>query len=281
MRVTNVLGLPDSLVRLVSNGFREPREREISVTTLIKPPQMVSLERQHWAELEEDASDRLWALYGTLVHRAIEGMGHDNALVEERLATEINGWTVHGTPDLYEADGTLTDFKFVSVWSVVGGVKPEWEQQMNCYAFLLERHGFPVDNLQIIAMLRDWSKNRAHEDGYPSRQVVKLPVIRWQPGQVVDYIIARLGLHEIGDAYCTPEERWQKPTQYAVTKKGNKRAARLLDTPFEAAVWAKENAKDGAAERWFDIIERPGESVRCASYCAVSGFCEQWKAMQA
>lgn len=281
MKITNVLGLPDSLVRLVSNGFREPREREISVTTLIKPPQMVALERRHWAELEEDASDRMWATYGTLIHRAIEGMGHDNALVEERLATEINGWTVHGTPDLYEADGTLTDFKFVSVWSVIGGVKPEWEAQLNCYAFLLEDHGFPVTNLQIVALLRDWSKNRAHEDGYPSRQVLKLPVIKRSPSAVMDYLIARVGLHEIGDSNCTPEERWEKPTQYAVTKKGNKRASRLLETRDEAEQWAAMNSKDGAPwERWFDIIERPGESVRCANYCAVSAFCAQWKAMQ-
>lgn len=278
MRVTNVLGLPDSLVRLVSNGFREPREREISVTTLIRPPQMVALERQHWGELEEDASDRMWATYGTLIHRAIEGMGHDNALVEERLATEINGWTVHGTPDLYEADGTLTDFKFVSVWSVVGGVKPEWERQLNCYAYLLEQHGFPVTKLQIVALLRDWSKNRAHEDGYPSRQVLKLPVVRWSPGFAERFIAHRLLLAD--DDPCSPEERWEKPTQYAVTKKGNKRASRLLDTRDEAVEWALLNSKDGAPwERWFDIIERPGESIRCANYCAVSGFCSQWKSM--
>ncbi len=70
---------------------------------------------------------------------------------------------------------------------------------------------------------------------------------------------------------CTPAERWAKPTIYAVRKPGRKTALRVLDT--ETA------ARELAAATPNGYVEiRPGESVRCADYCAVAEFCAQRRA---
>jgi hypothetical protein len=277
MRVTNKTGLPLSVVKLVSGGERPFVPNEVSVTTLIRPPQINALTRIHWDELEEDAADRIWATYGTLMHYALERMEHDNALVEEKLTLKVGDWTVTGTPDLYH-DGVLSDFKFVSVWSIADGVKPEWVEQLNLYAHLLRAHGFPVHHAQIVAFYRDWSKTRAMESGYPQQQAGVHPVKLWPDERAGEFMATLVCDYERamnGDfPDCTPEETWQRPTQYAVTKVGNKRANRLLDTQDAAVEWALANSPQGKRD-WFQIARRPGEAVRCASYCQVSAWCQQ------
>jgi hypothetical protein len=49
---------------------------------------------------------------------------------ERTLSTEVEGVNVTGTFDLYYEDGVLTDYKFVSVWTTMNGVKEEWQQQL-------------------------------------------------------------------------------------------------------------------------------------------------------
>lgn len=281
MKITNVTGLPDSLVRLVS-GERVLAPNEVSVTTLIKPAQLAGLERIHYDDLVEDAADRIWATYGSLVHLALEKMGHDNALVEEQLRTQIGGWEVVGTPDLYQ-DATLTDFKFVSVWTTKDGIKREWATQLNFYAHLLREHGFEVNALQVVTLYRDWSKTRAKEHDYPQQQVARWPVPIWgdhateylMVEAVRRYDAAMQGIYPP----CTEEERWHRPDEYAVTKKGNKRASRLLPTYEEAAQWATDNTpRPRKPMDWYEITKRPGLDARCESYCRVSEYCKQWAA---
>jgi len=268
MNITNRLGLPEPVVRMLTFGEREFAPDRISVTELIGPAWKRKLEREHWHEIEEDISDRLFAAYGSLMHLALERAGADNALQEERLAIEVDGVTVYGTPDLYTADGTIWDFKFVSVASTFDGPKPEWGQQLNCYAHLLRAHGFNVEALRVIALYRDWSPRRG---GSPIA-AFSLPL--WGTLETEHWIATRLRAH-LCPQPCTPEERWDQPTQYAITKRGNKRASRLCPTFEEAVVWAVANTPSGkAAPRWFDITQRPGESVRCARYCRVARFCD-------
>ncbi len=67
---------------------------------------------------------------------------------------------------------------------------------------------------------------------------------------------------------CTPEEWWERPTRFAVMKRGQKRAVRLYDT--------REEAEDNATKAGLYVEERPGSSVRCESYCRVASFCPQY-----
>jgi hypothetical protein len=72
---------------------------------------------------------------------------------------------------------------------------------------------------------------------------------------------------------CSPEQRWEKPTKYAVMKGANKRACRVMDTPEEAE---KMVADMGAG---YSVEVRPGESVRCMDYCSVAEYCSFYKTL--
>jgi hypothetical protein len=66
---------------------------------------------------------------------------------------------------------------------------------------------------------------------------------------------------------CSPEERWERPSKFAVMKEGRQRAVKLYENESEARARAQEL---GAG---YFIEHRPGESVRCQNYCVCSGFC--------
>ena len=122
MKVTNLNKLPEPLVRAVSRHEHDHEPNSISVTGLVQPPQLRALSIKHSSELSEDASDRIWALLGTLLHAALEKHAHGlkNFITEEELTTEILGWKVIGHYDASELllDGEiLTDYKLTSVYA--------------------------------------------------------------------------------------------------------------------------------------------------------------------
>ena len=275
MRITNRMNLPQPLVAAIE---RDPYVRvgDVSVTALAKSPRQFWLERRHSEELTEDASDRLWALLGSIGHKIIERADMDNHLSEERLIAHVNGWVLSGAPDLLGPDHILDDFKFTSTWAVKDS-KPEWEQQLNSYAWLYARHGFVVKQLRIIAVLRDWSKRRAQrEPDYPQVGVVVREVPLWSPQQQTEHIHERVWLLQTTEGtpddnlpHCTPEERWATPEVWAVKKKGGKRAMKLFTN--------EDDATDFAVVNKLEIEHRPGENIRCESYCPVQQFCNFYK----
>lgn len=282
MKITNNANLPAPLVRALTRDSRPRVPNRISLTELIQSPQIRALTIRHEAELEEDAADRIWALMGTLLHGALEKFvdKEQGEIGEEKLEMEVLGWTLVGKYDLSEItlDGELlTDWKLTSVWSVREGLKPEWEQQLNVYAQLVRNTGRTVNQIQVVAIGRDWSKNKARFDpDYPQQHVKVIAVPLWTEEETLRFIEERVRLHQEAEKgnwpECTNEERWARPTQWALMKKGQKKAVKLFATKH-AAEWAI--AKDQY------IVGRAGESVRCNSYCAVSQFCEQKKQIDA
>lgn len=278
MQITNNASLPEPLVRAVSRHNHESVPNTISVTSLIQPPQIRALSLKHDSELSEDAADRLWALLGTLLHHALEGhaQGIKNLTSEEELKLEVRGWTLIGHYDLSELllDGELlTDYKLTSVWAVKEGVKAEWEAQLNIYAHLIRAAGRRVNQLQLVAIGRDWSKSKARFDSsYPQQQVKVMAVPLWTSEETQDFIEERIRLHQQAEKGtwpdCTPEERWAKPDQWAVMKKGQKKAVKLYQS---------KHAAEFSVARDQYIVERKGESTRCESYCSVAPHCKQFK----
>ena len=181
---------------------------------------------------------------------------------------ECDGVVISGTPDIRTTEGCIDDYKVTSAWSFVFA-KPEWEQQLNTYALLADANGFPIEGLTIHAFLRDWSERNAvqYRPDYPDRPFysVKLPL--WPIDKRKAFVQERLADHKRGLRPCTSEERWQRPTTWAVTKDGNKKAARVLDTESEAQQWMR--GKGG-----YHIECRPGSCRRCADYCIVRSVCE-------
>ena len=280
MKITNTHNLPLPIVSAVSTGLREPIKGQISVTELIDAPKIRALKIAHFHELEEDASDRIWALLGTATHAILERADTSNHLSEEKLVTEIDGYRVTGTPDLLGADGTLHDYKVVSVYSFLLGEKESWVNQLNCYAHLYRLHGFEVKKLQIIAILRDWMRSKANEPDYPKCPILVRNIPLWQPITAEVYIEDRLALHQMADdgvvPLCDSEERWERPTTYALTKIGNKRATRV----FNDKDMAFSLLKTPEYEKGYEVTTRPGASIRCLDFCLVRNFCDFAKGLK-
>lgn len=289
MRYTNKYNLPPLLARVLERD--EYRlDADYSATGLVAPPQQGVLQARYASEIVQDVSDNIWAVLGSSVHYILEKTAGTDLMRERRFVVRFGGISVQMSPDLYQMSSHhLWDYKVTSVWSIIRGVKPEWERQLNIYKFGLEFHGYPVEKANILGILRDWSKPKAliesyqKDSDYPQVQIVSLPVVLWNDEGVNDYVLERIALHEsakkLDDATlakeypCSDDERWAKPTTYAVIRKG--RAApgtAKLTSRKEAEDWMAIKGKPG------DKIEkRWGEQTRCALYCSAAPFCHQYK----
>ena len=276
---TNVHGIDEAIAEAVRHDSYKLRG-DISVTGLIRPPQMAYLECAHAEEVTEDVADGLWRLLGSAAHVVLERAKLTNVLQEETLEVEVGGWTVSGTPDLWREPAELVDYKVTSVWAFVLGDKPEWEQQLNAYATLYRHNGFPVEKLTIAAILRDWYKYRSHDEGYPTKPFERVHPRLWAPEQAEEWLYQRVHIHQRareGDySPCTAEERWARPDVWAVKKVGGKRAlpGRLHETERDANFFMNDQPDPFKLE----VEHRPGKDVRCEDWCSVSQWCEQKEA---
>ena len=64
----------------------------------------MQLKRKHWNEIETDASEMVWALFGSAVHNILEHGKDDHHIVEERIFAEHEGWKLSGAIDLQEVE---------------------------------------------------------------------------------------------------------------------------------------------------------------------------------
>lgn len=287
MKITNLYALPMPIQQAVIfndtlRGDLDRRTDIISVTKLIAPVQITYLTRKYWDQLSEDVLDRLWALFGQAVHAILSWQSPDqDTLIEHRLAIPIadTGMTLTGQFDrLYIPSGILSDWKTTSVWSIGEGVKFEWEAQLNILKYICQAHGYQVNKLEVVAILRDWSSSQAKGEHYPPLPVVTLPVNLWSEEDTYAYILERIKQHQAAlvtdqPLPCNDRDRWRRPTQYAVRKSGASRALRVFATEDEAQVLIDKTP--GA------VLEvRTGEHVRCERFCHVAPFCPQWQAEQ-
>ena len=315
MRITNKFGLPGTLMRMIERDTYTKGSAKISVTGMISSPRVAALRRKHFTSMESDVSDHLWRLMGQAISMIAERGASNQYITEQRLFGECLGWILSGALDLQEIiDGDtvdILDYKFTSTWAVMSD-KPEWENQLNCYAWLVRNQqaaqygdGVPIPNaltrrsvrnLKDVAILRDWREKAGYgKPDYPKAPIVSVDVKRWTDAEQDAYVAARIQAHqdlafaeEFGGAppVCTPEERWHKTDKFAVEKVGRKTAMRVLDSQDEADKWVADNTSDekGAKIKTKDaakisITMRPGEDTRCAGdYCGVSAWCDWWAA---
>ena len=287
MKITNKFNVPETLVALATRDYYSKGKSDYSVTEIISPPRIQRLRRKHFEEIEQDVSDMLWMLLGTALHVVAERSevsGHTN---EERLSAGINGIILSGAIDLQKDDEdgvTITDYKFTSAWALMND-KPEWEQQQNIYKYLVERvKKKPVKGLKICALIRDWSRRDAqNKPDYPQAPIQVIDIPMWTFDRTEAFIKERVEMHrdskvsaDWGDELplCSDEERWLRPTTYAVKKDGRKTAIRVFDTQDEADALLKE-----MPEKDKGFIEiRKGEAVRCTgNFCGVSQWCNQFQ----
>ena len=244
--VTNKHNLPQALVNLLGAREYSKGRSHWSVTQLIGAPRITVLRNQFKKEITEteDLSDRFWSLMGSNIHKILEHAVTDNSVVEERIFLEAQGVTVSGQIDVQEhGDGVvdLIDWKFTNVYAV-SRPKPEWESQLNLYAYLVQKvKGVKVEKASVCAIIRDWRKTDSlRRSGYPVAPIVMIDIPLWSFTMQEKFFEARLStllhaytLNSLGEELpeCSDEDRWL----------------------------------------------RDGVYIRCQHYCDVAPYCSQWR----
>ena len=284
MIITNQFGLPKPFENIAKNPSYSKGKAHISATSLLNSPKIVTLLKKHDDELTQDVSDMIWSIFGSAVHNVLEKGADEHNIVEQRMFAEVDGWHVSGAIDLQvvDTDGIhIKDYKTTSTWAVMND-KPEWEQQLNIYAWLVYKNKqVPIKSLQIVAILKDWSKREAErKPEYPQKNVALVDIPLWTFEEQEAFVKGRIAKHSAADfametngdlPECTPQEMWEKPTQYALIKEGNVRAKAVYDTKELADVALKDAGKG------YIVQERIGERTRCKDYCLVNRWCKQYK----
>lgn len=296
MNLTNKLNLPDPIVDAIKSFERVPYAlpgaQTISVTELIGPPQIRLLGQRYSNVLEEDASDRIWSLIGSAVHEILARADRRNQ-AERQLSKLLHhrgeDFVLTGTSDriaLVNEGYYIQDYKVASVWEVIYGVKPERVAQLNLYRYLLmeeddQDQGTYPTNLQVVYLLRDWKKSEAKlkpANEYPQSQVAVINIPVWSYFETHNYILDQIDRHFFNiNSMCSFDERWARPTMYALMKSGNKKAIRVLPNRDELVAYAHAKGHVGPS---YYIQDRPGRNVRCEDYCPVATVCPQWAALK-
>ena len=286
MILTNKLNLPQPFVDAATNDH-EYTEGRYSVTELLGGTCEAILKRRHADDIEEDVSDRVWAILGTAVHEILRQAEASESQIQEnwlsvKLEGLASGYELSGIFDLYDdSTGTVTDYKTAGTIKWQKQDFEDYRMQTLLYCWLLQQIGFAAWNGEIVMILRDWSKGKAKFDkDYPQKQVQRVSFHfsdkDMEEAEEFVYMWFIMVKHEetVPDDClepCTPEQRWHRPDKYAVTKDGNKRATRVLDDPDEASALCDELAAKTGKPHHVEV--RAGGDAKCESYCPVSDFC--------
>jgi hypothetical protein len=289
MKITNKFGLPETIMAFATRNHYNAGKSDITVTQLIDSPRVVSLRKQYNDMLEQDVSEMLWALMGTALHHVLETQDTANHVNEERLFVRMDGWMISGQIDsqIIEHDGVIIgDYKFTSAWAVMNE-KPDWDRQLNAYAFLVRKaKNVPVKGLRIYALIRDWNRRDIVKPGYPQTPLITINIPLWSEEEQDQYMSSRLHVHSEADASmslggnlepCDSEDRWQRGETFAVMNEKNMtgRAKRVFEIKEDAEAYVKEN-------KGTTIVFRPAAPTRCINnFCRVAEFCDQFKQEQA
>ena len=180
--------------------------------------------------------------------------------------------------------GRIIDWKLTSAWSAVFAADKNWESQLQVYGYLVQSLGHPVTDLSVYMILRDWNKRDAQKNpDYPQIPFKEISYKLWDKMTAEAFISERVSLHLSAEKsclgstpieippifWCTPTERWEKPTKYAVKRKKQDRAVKLFDDESGAVAFAM-----GSTDLYVET--RPGENTRCTSYCSVNSWCPFW-----
>ena len=283
MIITNKNNLPEAFVKAIQNS-RHNADKCLSATTLLKGTKEIILTHRHFDEITIDASDEVWAVFGSAVHLVLEHQ-EDEAFKEEPFEVEVNGWKVTGKVDRYDMrNETIEDWKTASVWKVLYQDFTDWHRQGLIYAWLLKQSGLNVRHIRFIALLKDHSKTDAKRRAdYPQEPVYiyEFDVKDDELENIAEFIKAKVtdvileSNHSDDDvAICSGSERWASESKWAVMKEGRKTAVKVCDTEAEAQNFITELEKD--QDKHF-VEERKGQDKKCIDYCPCAEFCNLYK----
>lgn len=279
MTITNKMNLPEALVKACDVSPHN-KPNNLSATTLLQGVRQILLAKRHWDEMTDDVADRIWALFGTAVHKLLEVESPDT-FAEEFFSHPLGEYNVTGRVDCYDMkNGIIHDYKTASVWKVIKGDFDDWKRQGLIYAYLLTQNGLPVKECRFTAILKDHSKSKAkYEADYPKSPVYvySFDVKQKDLDEIETFLFDKVAaVAEYADKpddelpLCTEHERWAKPTTYAVMKEGRKTALRVFETREQAEKYITDTGV-GYVE------ERKGTDGRCPEYCSCCEWCNYYK----
>lgn len=270
---------------------------DYSVTTLLRPPQMVQLEKRYGERVQRSVESLISAFIGTGVHDLFERQLKYKAvlepkyLVERTIMDKIQDRIITGRFDVLWNKQHLYDFKTCKTWKKVfdpGMV--EWHEQLNVYAHLLRNRGLEIDSLTVIAMYLDWVRMKAIRDReYPQSPVIEYKLTLWPDEVAGKFLRDRIDLMKTNEDIrdedlpaCSDEERWMRhegtklPFVFAVMSRPDAaRALRVCETLEEAREVAS-NSKSCQAGLSF-IEKRYAVAKRCEDWCTINQYCFQYR----
>ena len=282
MNITNKQNLPKPFVDAISKDY-EYKDKRYSVTSILKGYKENLLTRRYSNQIEIDAADSIWMIFGTAVHKVLEESSDDEHLLKElKLEMKIpNGYVLSGIIDLYDTkEKEVIDYKTGSIWKVKFDDWKDYRKQLLYYAVLLEANGYECNKARNVMLLKDHSKRDAmYDSSYPEYPVYT----KYYTFTQEEKDIARQEIEEIFKCleslenalddeipFCSFEQRWAKADKWAVMKKNNKKAVRVCDN--------KETAQEYISEGKGDYIEfRQGEDTKCTQYCNCTKYCNYYK----
>jgi len=210
---------------------------DISVTTLIDPPQIKILKKNNTYDI--DITDMFAAFLGTALHSLLEKANpnlnvrrireaaevfvvlgkkevanklfayansiaqNDNEICENTISMEIDGTILSGTFDRYIKDlMKLRDYKSTTVNMATNiSIIKHWTLQLNTYASMIrEMLDLPVMEIEVVVFMKDWTKMKIMSNpSYPKTPIMTIPIKVYDHGKMMDYLKKRVRVHKMAD----------------------------------------------------------------------------------
>jgi len=196
MKITNKYNLPQAIVASLQSDY-EYTDKRYSVTSLLSPIRETLLKRKYNNEVETDAVDMIWALWGNGIHKILEQETQDGELSEQQLHhTFDNGYTLSGYADFIDLNNQLViDYKSTSIYQYNNEDSRErWKKQLQMYAYLYYKMtGTWLPKGQIWLFMKDWTKSKAqYQTEYPDHPVANVDFDLGTPQEVEEFVVERL-----------------------------------------------------------------------------------------
>lgn len=284
MNIENKHGAPESFMRFCADDDYDSGDCDFSATELLEDPKIATLKSRHPDFSINDPYDNPWVHIGQMFHKFMELNAPEEEVSEQRLFSEIDGKTISGAMDvqiIHKGRMVIGDYKVTSVFSMRDTAK--WEQQLNIYAWLVEKEtDSVVEKLEIYAFLRDWriSSQERMPDSYPARPGVTVDIPLWSFAKREEFIRERVRLHSTARALpdedlpdCSRDAVWPSGTAWQVFREdlGTKK---FYQTKRAATAAYDDMVPSVQLETY---ISKTHETLRrCKSYCEFSDTCDQW-----
>jgi len=284
--MTNNFHIPEMVIRAIEYADREySKSGDVSATQLLKPNYQKWLELKYSDQIEIDASAKINALIGKAMHLLFEKSNPGNFTEFELTHQFDSGIVVSGRVDFYDhKTKTLIDYKTTKVSTIKNQrIIQNWTNQLNIYAWLMHKNKIPVDNIAVIAFLKNWEKYimKTQED-YPRTAIIEIPIPLLPFENTENFVMSRVREHQniyvSEPSFCNAVERWENEPKYAVRKLGSEKNYRVKETIEEAEI---ELNKLKHPEN-YKIETLEPEPFRCldSDYCAVNKFCPYYKELR-